>query len=255
MTTLVAIVFAGALACRAYTHVQAALAGRSRRLRSLGATPVTVAELVAMAGAAHAELGSGVFDQHVVVSGTAEPAEHGVLEAPFSATPCVWYRAMTIRVVLDQKGRTRHEIDADITSRQGFRLVDDGAELLVRGGATPIEGATQTLDQLVESPDDGIDLGLVRIVSSPDPHDPPRVGGRGRDAAHRRRRRAGGRGKAHRRGAAGRADPGHDRHLVGGGRDRRACRAGRVALRRAVRGRRDRRAAVRRDRAVLTSQV
>jgi hypothetical protein len=168
MTTLVAIVFAGALAYRAYTHVQAALAERSRRLRSLGATPVTVAELVAMAGAARAELGSGVFDQHVVVSGTAEPAQHGVLEAPFSATPCVWYRAMTIRVVPDQKGRTRHEIDADITSRKGFRLLDDGAELLVRAGSTPIEGATQTMDQLVESPDDGIDLGVVRIVSSPD---------------------------------------------------------------------------------------
>ena len=168
MFSLVAIVFAGILAYRAYVHVRAALAGRSRRLRSLGATRVTVAELVAMAGAAHAELGPGVFDQHVVVSGAAEPAEHGPLEAPFSATPCVWYRATTIRVVQAGDGRTRHEIDADITSRQGFRLVDDGAELLVRGGVTPIEGATQTMDQLVESPDDGIDFGLVRIVSSPD---------------------------------------------------------------------------------------
>jgi hypothetical protein len=168
MTTLVAIVFAGALAYRAYTHVQAALAGRSRRLRSLGATPVTVAELVAMAGAAHAELGPGVFDQHVVVSGAAEPTEHGPLEAPFSATPSVWYRATTIRVVQDGDGRTRHEIDADVTSRQGFRLVDGDAELQVLAGATPIEGATQTMDQVVESPDEGIDLGLVRIVSNPD---------------------------------------------------------------------------------------
>jgi hypothetical protein len=123
---------------------------------------------VAMAGAARAELGSGVFDQHVVVSGTAEPSEQGVLEAPFSGTPCVWYRTMTIRVTQDQKGRTRHEIDADIASRQGFRLVDGGAELRVLAGAAPIEGAVQTMDQLVESPDEGIDLGLVRIVSNPD---------------------------------------------------------------------------------------
>ncbi len=121
-----------------------------------------------MAGAAHAALGPGVFDQHVVVSGTAEPSEHGPLEAPFSATPCVWYRAMTIRVVQDGDGRTRHEIDADVTSRQGFRLVDDSAELQVLAGNTPIEGAIQTMDQVVESPDEGIDLGLVRIVSSPD---------------------------------------------------------------------------------------
>jgi hypothetical protein len=168
MFSLVAIVFAGTLAYRAYTHVGAALAGRSRRLRSLGATPVTVAELVAMAGAAHVELGPGVFDQHVVVSGAAEPSEHGPLEAPFSATPCVWYRATTIRVVQDGDGRTRHEIDADVTSRQGFRLVDGGAELQVFAGATPIEGAMQTMDQLVESPDERIDLGLVRIVSNPD---------------------------------------------------------------------------------------
>jgi hypothetical protein len=168
MFSLVAIVFAGTLAYRAYTHIRAALAGRSRRLRSLGATPVTVAELVAMAGAAHAALGPGVFDQHVVVSGTAEPSEHGPLEAPFSATPCVWHRATTIRVVQDQNGRTRHEIDADVTSRQGFRLVDGGAELQVLAGNTPIEGAIQTMDQVVESPDEGIDLGLVRIVSSPD---------------------------------------------------------------------------------------
>ncbi|TWF80972.1 E3 ubiquitin ligase [Pseudonocardia hierapolitana] len=168
MSSLVAIVFAGTLAYRAYTHVRAALAGRSRRLRSLGATPVTVAELVAMAGAARAELGPGVFDQHVVASGVAEPSEHGPLEAPFSATPCVWYRATTLRVVQDGKGRTRHEVDADVTSRQGFRLVDGGAELHVLAGATPIEGATQTVDEVVESPDEGIDLGLVRIVSNPD---------------------------------------------------------------------------------------
>jgi hypothetical protein len=168
MFSLVAIVFAGTLGYRAYTHVRAAQAERSRRLRSLGATLVTVAELVAIAGAAHAELGPGVFDQHVVVSGAAEPSEDGPLEAPFSATPCVWYRAMTIRVVQDGDGRTRHEIDADVTSRQGFRLVDGGAELKVLAGATPIEGATQTMDQVVESPDEGIDLGLVRIVSSPD---------------------------------------------------------------------------------------
>jgi hypothetical protein len=38
----------------------------------------------------------------------------------------------------------------------------------VLAGAAPIEGATQTMDQVVESPDEGIDLGLVRIVSSPD---------------------------------------------------------------------------------------
>jgi hypothetical protein len=165
---LVAIVFAGILGYRAYTHVRSALAGRSRRLRSLGATPVTVAELVAMAGAARAELGAGVFDQNVVVSGTAEPSGQGPLEAPFSASPCVWYRATTIRVVRDEKGRTRHEVDADFTSRQGFRLVDGGAELVVLAGDTRIEGPTQTMDQLVESPDEGIDLGLVRIVSNPD---------------------------------------------------------------------------------------
>jgi hypothetical protein len=168
MSSLVAIVFAATLGYRAYTHVRAALAGRSRRLRSLGATPVTVAELVAMAEAARAELGPGVFDQHVVVSGTAEPSGQGPLAAPFSATPCVWYRATTIRVVRDGKGRTRHEIDADITSRQGFRLVDEPAELHVLAGAAPIEGARQTMDQLVESPDEGVDLGLVRIVSNPD---------------------------------------------------------------------------------------
>jgi hypothetical protein len=168
MSSLVAIVFAGVLGYRAYTHVRTALAGRSRRLRSLGATPVTVAELVAMAAAARTELGPGVFGQHVVVSGTAEPSGPGPLAAPFSATPCVWYRATTIRVVQDGKGRTRHEIDADLTSRQGFRLVGGSAELHVLAGVAPIEGATQTMDALVESPDEGLDLGLVRIVSSPD---------------------------------------------------------------------------------------
>jgi hypothetical protein len=168
MSSLVAIVFAATLGYRAYTQVRAALAGRSRRLRSLGATPVTVAELVAMADAARAQLGPGVFDQHVVVSGTAEPLDQGPLEAPFSATVCVWYRAVTIRVTQDGKGRTRHEIDADVTSRQGFRLVEGSAELQVLAGAAPIEGARQTMDQLVESPDEGIDLGLVRIVSNPD---------------------------------------------------------------------------------------
>lgn len=168
MFILVALVFAGVLAYRAYTHVRAALAGRSRRLRSLGATPVTVAELEAMAGAARSELGPGVFAQHVVVSGTAEPSEQGLLEAPFSATPCVWYRATTIRVTVDGKGRTRHEVDADVTSRQGFRLVDGPAEVRVLAGAAGVEGAAQTMDQLVESPDEGVDLGLVRIVSNPD---------------------------------------------------------------------------------------
>jgi hypothetical protein len=166
--SLVAIVFAGVLGYRAYGHVRAALSGRSRRLRSLGATPVTVAELAAMADAARAELGPGVFDQHVVVTGTAEPAGEGPLAAPFSATPCVWYRATTIRVVRDREGRTRHEVDADTTSRRAFRLTGGGAELAVRPGATRIEGATQTTDELVESPDDGIDLGLVRIVANPD---------------------------------------------------------------------------------------
>ena len=38
-------------------------------------------------------------------------------------------------------GRTRHEIDADVTSRQRFRLVDGGAELQVLAGATPIDKA------------------------------------------------------------------------------------------------------------------
>ncbi|MHA6615546.1 GIDE domain-containing protein [Pseudonocardia sp. DLS-67] len=168
MFSLVAIAFAGILGFRAYTHVRVALAGRSRRRRSLGATPVTVAELVAMADAARAELGPGVFDQHVVVSGPAERSADGALEAPFSGTSCLWYRATTIRVVADRDGGTRHEIDADTTSRREFRLVDGGTELTVRPGATRIEGSTQTMDQLVESPDEGIDLGLVRIVSSPD---------------------------------------------------------------------------------------
>lgn len=166
--SLVAIVFAGILGFRGYTQVRAALDGRARRLRSLGATPVTVAELAAMAEAAGAELGSGAFDQHVVVAGTAEPAADGPLEAPFSATPCVWYRTMTVRVVPDRDGGTRHEVDADLTSRSGFRLVDGGAELLVLAGDARIEGAAQTMDQLVESPDEGIDLGLVRILSHPD---------------------------------------------------------------------------------------
>jgi hypothetical protein len=168
MGNLVLIAFAGVLGYRAYTHVLAALAGRSRRLRSLGATPVSVAEVVAMAEAARAELGPGVLDQHVVVSGTAEPSDQGPLEAPFSTTPCVWYRATTIRVVQDGKGRTHHEVDADITSRRGFRLVDGGAELHVLPGAVPVEGAPQTMDELVESPDEGLDLGLVRILSNPD---------------------------------------------------------------------------------------
>lgn len=168
MTSLVAVAFAAALAYRAYTNVRSALDGRSRRLRSLGATPVTVAELVAMASAARAELGPGVFDQHVVVSGTAQPSEDGPLEAPFSGTPCVWYRATTIRVVQDGDGRSRHEVDADTTSRRDFRLVDGGSELEVRAGATRVEGATQTVDELVESPDEGLDLGLVRILSKPD---------------------------------------------------------------------------------------
>jgi hypothetical protein len=165
---LVAIVFAGILGYRAYAHARSALAGRARRLRSLGATPVTVAELVAMADAARAELGPGVFDRHVVVSGAAEPSGEGPLTAPFSGTPCVWYRATTVRVVADRKGRTRHEVDADTASRRRFRLVDGGAELAVDPGATRVEGAPQTVDQLVESPDDGIELGLVRIVSNPD---------------------------------------------------------------------------------------
>jgi hypothetical protein len=166
--SLVALVFAGILGYRAYTHVLAALAGRSRRLRSLGATPVTVAEVVAMGDAARTELGPGAFDQHVVVSGTAEPSDQGLLAAPFSGTPCVWYRATTIRVVQDGKGRTRHEVDADITSSRGFRLVDGGAEIHVLPGDVPVEAAPQTMDELVESPDEGLDLGLVRIVSNPD---------------------------------------------------------------------------------------
>jgi hypothetical protein len=167
ISTLVALGFAGILGYRAYTHVTAALAGRSRRLRSLGATPVSVAELVAMAGAARTELGTGAFDQHVVVSGTAQPAQGGPLAAPFSRTPCVWYRAMTIRVVRDRKG-TRHEVDADFTSRQSFRLVDDGGELHVVPGTGPVEGAAQLPDELVETEGEGLELGLVRIVANPD---------------------------------------------------------------------------------------
>ena len=167
MSTLVPLVLAGILGYRAYTHIRTVLDRRSRRLRALGATPVTVAELVAMAGAARTELGDGVFDQHVVVSGVAEPAGDEPLQAPFSATPCAWYRATTIRVVPDRDGGTRHETDADITSRNGFRLVDGGAELVVIAGDARVEGAAQTVEQLDETPGDGIGLGPVRIAPRP----------------------------------------------------------------------------------------
>jgi hypothetical protein len=108
-----------------------------RRVRAVRATATTpcghVGALVpAGVGAAGTSSVEGPTTECV---GRARPGPEGVLTAPFSGEPCVWYRAATIRVeqkYLDEHGyEPRQTVESETASTAPFLLADSSGEVLV----------------------------------------------------------------------------------------------------------------------------
>jgi hypothetical protein len=93
------------------------------------------------------ELPGGVPCQ---VSGTA----HAVRPAPFSGTPCAWYR---IRATAKTKSGKR--VFMDEKSQAPFHLQDESGRFVVDPSAAAVDGAVQTMDE--RRPDHGPLPGLT----------------------------------------------------------------------------------------------
>lgn len=112
-------------------------AHRERRswVAVLGSDPTPVAELIAMAQAAAAELGSWHhFSRQVTVAGTAGPMPDRDWRTPVSGQPCVWYHfRREQRTVRRSDGADRIEttLERDTTSGGRFVVTEDGSRVIV----------------------------------------------------------------------------------------------------------------------------
>jgi hypothetical protein len=107
-----------------------------RRVRTMAATPTTpcghVGALIPAGVGARGSTADGPTTECV---GRARPGPEGLLAAPFSGQPCVWYRAATIRTedkyVQEQGYQARTTVESESVSTAPFQLVDASCEVLV----------------------------------------------------------------------------------------------------------------------------
>ncbi|MEQ3552234.1 GIDE domain-containing protein [Pseudonocardia nematodicida] len=167
MTTsqLVLLGLAGILGYFAYQAFTEARAAHAAWTRGLGATETGIGELVAMAGAASAELGAGSFRRVVTLQGTVEPAGEGDLRpAPLSGADCLWFRVRRIRRFRGDKGRTENEVVSDRRGGGRFELRSgDGAVVTVDPADARVELPVAEQRDEGPDPDEGIALGPVRL--------------------------------------------------------------------------------------------
>jgi hypothetical protein len=107
-----------------------------RRARVVAATPTTPCGHVGALLPAGVGAAGGSTDGPITECvGRARPGPEGLLTAPLSGQPCVWYRAATIRIeekyVQEQGYQARSTLESESVSTAPFRLVDTSGEVLV----------------------------------------------------------------------------------------------------------------------------
>ena len=160
---LVFLAFAGILGWLAWTSFREARDGHARWTRGLAATPVTVAELVAMAGSVRDELDAPAFRQVVSLSGTVEPLDDEARPAPLTGVDSVWFRFVEEALSRGRDDREERQVVAEQRRERPFRLTDGGAEVVVdpRDARTEIPVAER---RRVTDDGGGREFGLFRLV-------------------------------------------------------------------------------------------
>jgi hypothetical protein len=132
--------FGAALAGLILLFAAVRLAWESRRtrgrVRTVAATPTTPCGHVgSLLPAGVGATGSKVDGPITECVGVARPGPDGLLAAPLSGRPCVWYRAATIRVEEKYAGEhgyePRQKVESESASTAPFQLVDPSGEVLV----------------------------------------------------------------------------------------------------------------------------
>ncbi|MEU6697131.1 GIDE domain-containing protein [Pseudonocardia sp. NPDC046786] len=163
MTTfhIVLLGIAGIMGYLAYQRFLLARENHERWTRGLGAAEVGLADLVEMAGAASAQVGSGAFRRVVTLTGVAEGETRA---APLSGADCLWFRERTLRRYRGDKG-TETEIVGDRRGGTRFTLRDGDAVVTVDPVDARMDLPVAERREEGPDPDEGIDLGLLRIGS------------------------------------------------------------------------------------------
>lgn len=161
MTTfdLALLFIAGVMGYFAYQRFLLAREGHERWTRGLGAAEVGLADLVAMAGAASAEIGPGSFRQVVTLTGVAEGETRA---APLSGADCLWFRERTLRRYRGDKG-TETEVVGDRRGGTRFTLRDGDAVVTVDPADARVDLPVAERREDGPDPDEGVSLGPLRI--------------------------------------------------------------------------------------------
>ncbi|WP_181780713.1 GIDE domain-containing protein [Pseudonocardia pini] len=159
MASTVLLVLTGVLGYLAYTQIRVVRDSRTTWLRGLEAAPTGIAEVVAMAEAARAGVGSGAFGQVVALTGTVAGETRS---AALSGVPSVWYRVETLRRYRTDKG-SAEEVVGQQRGQVAFTLRDGDAEVVVDPRDATVDVPAADVREEGPDPDEGITLGPLRI--------------------------------------------------------------------------------------------
>jgi hypothetical protein len=141
--------------------------------RALVSVETSTTEQLRQVHAAAAEAaGAGAFSEAVELVGTAQPGPAGVLTAPLSEAPCVFFRSRVTRryrdVTRDSEGRrkvtTREEEMSDERSSEAFALRDASGEVAVLPRGASFKALTKKVSRFEEARD-GDDRTRLQIGS------------------------------------------------------------------------------------------
>lgn len=165
---LVLLFLVGILGWRAWTAFGEARAGHARWTRGLGATHTGVAELVAMADAVRADLGTGAFRKVVALTGTVEPGGAGTRPAPVSDIGSVWFRVTEEKLSRGEKGTTEREVVGDRRWDSPFVLRDGDATVFVdpRDARVEVPAAERRRDAHDPDRSGERDFGIFRLLDT-----------------------------------------------------------------------------------------
>ncbi|MBF4160250.1 E3 ubiquitin ligase family protein [Nocardioides acrostichi] len=105
--------------------------------RFVGTETSTAADVHALAQAAAAAAGPGVFAHRVELTGAAVPGREGPLVSEFTDTECLWYRHKVTHHYEetyrnsdgDRRTRRKEDVISDVSSKQPFLLRDDSGDI------------------------------------------------------------------------------------------------------------------------------